>query len=271
MQVNYKYSINSFFTVNLTCNFYGENARTETGYGYFGARYYSSELGIWISTDPLADERPSYTPYNFCRNNPIVLTDPSGLLDDEYEINKKGEISKVNDNKHYVERDGKQVEIDKLTNNKGESIDVTAGVLGVDQKSEIYESYTGFSNETEAENFYYFTAESSNVEWTIAKTKYSTHVGTDHNEGHTRMPHRYEKAYKYSITFMSHSHPVTGGPPSGKIRGKNGDFGGDLWNADQSNFNYQREAYSVPDRTIYGYDRETYERGRPYDYIHKKY
>jgi RHS repeat-associated protein len=107
MQVNYKYSINSFFTVNLTCEFCSKNARRylvygkefvnqrsttfdaqykfsgkerdiETGYGYFGARYYSSELGIWISTDPLADKYPSLTPYAYCANNPIMFIDPDG-------------------------------------------------------------------------------------------------------------------------------------------------------------------------------------------------
>jgi RHS repeat-associated protein len=124
MQVNYKYSINSFFTVNLTCEFCSKNARRylpygkefinqrsttyeaiykfsgkerdlETGYGYFGARYYSSELGIWISTDPMAGKYPSSTPYAYCRNNPIMLVDPNGM-DDEFSqtkyVNQKGEL-----------------------------------------------------------------------------------------------------------------------------------------------------------------------------------
>jgi len=54
----------------------------ETGLDYFGARYYDSELGRFLGVDPLAQERVSLTPYNFCSNNPINRIDPTGALDD---------------------------------------------------------------------------------------------------------------------------------------------------------------------------------------------
>jgi len=38
-------------------------------------------LGIWLSPDPMFFARPSLTPYNFVQNNPIMLMDPTGLLD----------------------------------------------------------------------------------------------------------------------------------------------------------------------------------------------
>ena len=50
----------------------------ESGFHYYGSRYYSSELSIWNSTDPMADKYPSLTPYNYCANNPIKLIDPNG-------------------------------------------------------------------------------------------------------------------------------------------------------------------------------------------------
>ena len=50
----------------------------ETGFHYYGSRYYSSELSIWNSTDPMADKYPSLTPYNYCANNPVKLIDPNG-------------------------------------------------------------------------------------------------------------------------------------------------------------------------------------------------
>ena len=51
---------------------------TETGYSYFGSRYYSSDLSIWLSVDPMSDKYPSLSPYVYCANNPIKLVDPDG-------------------------------------------------------------------------------------------------------------------------------------------------------------------------------------------------
>ena len=50
----------------------------ETGYSYFGARYYSSDLSIWLSVDPMSDSIPYMTPYNYCKNSPILMKDPNG-------------------------------------------------------------------------------------------------------------------------------------------------------------------------------------------------
>jgi len=58
----------------------------ETGYSYFGARYYIPELSIWSAVDPMSDERSWLSPYNYCQNNPVMLTDPDGMLDDEWEV-----------------------------------------------------------------------------------------------------------------------------------------------------------------------------------------
>ncbi|MDD5449561.1 MAG: toxin TcdB middle/N-terminal domain-containing protein [Candidatus Omnitrophica bacterium] len=58
-----------------------------TGLYYYGARYYDPLIGRFITADPTVS-RP-YDPqdlnrYSYCRNNPLVYTDPSGLswLDD---------------------------------------------------------------------------------------------------------------------------------------------------------------------------------------------
>ena len=56
---------------------------SETGFSYFGSRYYSSDLSIWLSVDPMSDKYPSTSPYAYCRNSPIILVDPNGMFDDE--------------------------------------------------------------------------------------------------------------------------------------------------------------------------------------------
>ena len=51
---------------------------SETGLSYFGSRYYSSDLSIWLSVDPMAHKYPSLSPYVYCENNPVMLVDPNG-------------------------------------------------------------------------------------------------------------------------------------------------------------------------------------------------
>ena len=68
---------------NAPYTFSGKEKDVETGYGYFGARYYDSGLSIWLSVDPMSDKYPSMSPYNYCANNPVILVDPDGREIDE--------------------------------------------------------------------------------------------------------------------------------------------------------------------------------------------
>jgi RHS repeat-associated protein len=63
---------------NAQYSFTGKIKDAETGYNYFGARYYDSGLSVWLSVDPMSDKYPSMSPYNYCANNPIRLCDPNG-------------------------------------------------------------------------------------------------------------------------------------------------------------------------------------------------
>jgi RHS repeat-associated protein len=51
----------------------------ETTYDYFGARYYDSELGRWLSVDPLSSKYPGFSPYVYTANNPLKFIDPNGM------------------------------------------------------------------------------------------------------------------------------------------------------------------------------------------------
>lgn len=64
----------------VTCihTFSAKEKDSETGLSYFGSRYYSSDLSIWLSVDPMADKYPSLSPYTYCANNPVKLVDPNG-------------------------------------------------------------------------------------------------------------------------------------------------------------------------------------------------
>ena len=69
-------------TWNAMYTFSAKERDSETGLSYFGSRYYSSDLSVWLSVDPMSDKYPSTSPYAYCRNNPIVLYDPNGMFDD---------------------------------------------------------------------------------------------------------------------------------------------------------------------------------------------
>ena len=64
---------------NERFSFTGKERDSETGYGYFGARYMDHELTTgWLSVDPKSDKYPSMSPYAYCAWNPIKLVDPDG-------------------------------------------------------------------------------------------------------------------------------------------------------------------------------------------------
>ncbi len=77
--------------------FNGKELDEETGYYYYGARYYTPEIGVWLSVDPQSDQRSWLSPYNYCQLNPVILVDPDGELDDGYTVDECGYFNKVDD------------------------------------------------------------------------------------------------------------------------------------------------------------------------------
>ena len=71
--------------------FIGKERDSETGFSYFGARYYDSDLMTgWLSVDPMADKYPRLSPYAYCAWNPVKLVDPDGEEMDEPPYNGSG-------------------------------------------------------------------------------------------------------------------------------------------------------------------------------------
>ena len=78
--------LNDFDGVRYT--FSAKEKDSETGLSYFGSRYYSSDLSVWLSVDPQAAKYPSLSPYTYCADNPVKLVDPNGedfvtIIDDK--------------------------------------------------------------------------------------------------------------------------------------------------------------------------------------------
>jgi RHS repeat-associated protein len=63
---------------NAKYKFTGKERDVETGYDYFGARYYDSRIGRWPVVDPLFVKYPGISPYAYTLNNPIRFIDLEG-------------------------------------------------------------------------------------------------------------------------------------------------------------------------------------------------
>ena len=58
--------------------FSGKERDASTGLDYFGARYYESISGRWLSVDPMEDKYPGWSSYNYVMDNPVAFYDEHG-------------------------------------------------------------------------------------------------------------------------------------------------------------------------------------------------
>ncbi|MEM9527243.1 MAG: RHS repeat-associated core domain-containing protein, partial [Bacteroidota bacterium] len=58
----------------------GKEYQGELGLYDYGARWYDPSTARWGQVDPLGEEMPNWSPYNYVFSNPIRLTDPTGMI-----------------------------------------------------------------------------------------------------------------------------------------------------------------------------------------------
>ena len=138
-------SSTSFFPLAEIHSFSAKERDVETGLSYFGARYYSSDLSIWLSVDPMSDKYPSLSPYVYCADNPVKCVDPNGEEFGNYydfDGNLIGNDG-VDDGKTYIvtDKEGLSVNNQTVTVNNQQSVTL---LPTVDERREML---------TELENF----------------------------------------------------------------------------------------------------------------------
>ena len=94
------------FITSYDYKYNGKELQDELGLNMYdyGARNYDPSIGRWMNIDPLAEANPHKSPYNYCSNNPVSRTDPTGMIDGEFR-NEKGQVvgnDGIDDGKVYV-------------------------------------------------------------------------------------------------------------------------------------------------------------------------
>ena len=77
--------IGPLYDTRIGYRYTGKERDTESGNDYFGARYYASTMGRFLSPDAPVDQHPedpqSWNLYSYVRNNPLISIDQDGNYD----------------------------------------------------------------------------------------------------------------------------------------------------------------------------------------------
>ena len=193
----------------------------ETGYYYYGARYYNSNLSMWISVDPLADKYPSLTPYAFVANNPVMLYDPDGR--DIFTIDSDGNVSReVNKKQDLVitlDTDGNETGREEFEYGSIKSVftDKVRYPSNNENGDDGSRTMTMFKvkGDGNAEKLHQFFADQKKYEYGRCKVGYSgtNIVGTTYDEDKSGLT-SYLIQKGWTVTAADHNHP-NGTHPSG--------------------------------------------------------
>jgi RHS repeat-associated protein len=147
-------------TFSSRFTFSAKEKDSETGFSYFGSRYYSSDLSIWLSVDPQASKYPSLSPYAYCANNPIKLVDPNGeevIVSGSGSEDVKTQINNMTSKNFKVslDSDGKmtysgkaKTKTDKFVKNAIDRSDVTINIVAENDKK-------SFTSKTDGKKYDY--------------------------------------------------------------------------------------------------------------------
>jgi len=176
-----------FNSLSRTC-FGRKELDQETGWYYYGARYYDPAVSQWLSIDPLTEKYPGISPYNYTADNPVMLVDPDGR--DPWPPLR---IMKVRRNRAsnlgpgMLRNGGSRFHAghDLYAPAGTEVMSVKRGVVIMVGVSNSYGNYITIKHEIPVEHTYK-AEDGSEYHWTTSKTTYSFYAhlqSTSVNEG----------------------------------------------------------------------------------------
>ena len=169
---------NLFLSFAETFTFSAKEKDAETGYSYFGSRYYTSDLSIWLSVDPQASKYPHQSNYVYCSNNPIKVIDPNG--EDEWDLARDGTLTKRENGRTDIDIVHATTSEGEATSRKFPAKSINKGVGSYpynDGSQDQTTKYMTFDKQT-GFDFFEFAAENTDVEWAISSSDNESRVGT---------------------------------------------------------------------------------------------
>ena len=198
---------------NERFKFTGKERDTETGYDYFGARFYSPVLLSWLSPDPFIDKNAGISSYAFCSWNPINRLDPNGM--DDIEIDKRGFIinyDRTNYNDNICIKDSDDPQWERELSLPGQYISESFSAKRLTVKGDIVQmDFLPISDDMIGEQIFSFVADNTDVEWSLNYIdEQGTILSTSHQE-------RSEAGCsyifnRYSMRGHTHNHPFSINP-----------------------------------------------------------
>ncbi len=136
----------------------------------YGARMYDAALGRWYAVDPMSEKYYSWSPYTYCKNNPVLRIDLDGK--DDYVISRSGRLF----NETPIDKRGKgSTDNLYLSSDRSISVTVNQGLLGEmhsmqakeQKENRVKKSYGSTQDLETAATVFKFAADHTTVEWKL--------------------------------------------------------------------------------------------------------
>ena len=185
-------------------SFNGKEKDYESGFHYYGARYYWGEsLTGWLSVDPLADKYPGISPYAYCAWNPVKLVDPDGMEIDDY-FSKEGK---------YLGTDNAKTDNIRIINESRWNELSENGVIdhadGYDNSENFSSAHTKMSQESQLEVYQHYNPTKCQLFATSSKHNPSQYGMITTTKGKKSKIGIYLEANYKGIAVSDHANEIT--------------------------------------------------------------
>lgn len=235
----------------------GKELDTKKGLNWYdyGARQYDAAIGRFTTMDPMTEKYYEWSPYAYCKNNPINRIDPDGK--DDYLLEPRGRLH----NRTPKSQRGKS-SVDRLYSYSGnsrkpmgENIEVKSGLLSqmleIQKEEEGYGTYGSTQNVEDAAQVFKFAADNSKAEWKLDvynnNGTLTAVVATSQKEDNVQNGDHAQKRLSVSGAKIVniHSHPNPNGTKGGSEQ--------DMRNAKPNPT--KNAVYFKANQTLYEYDK----------------